>query len=182
MHRKLIRILLPVAAIIASSAVNANSGLRCEAKLSGAQTTGNVETDASGKLVAKFDAAFTEVDVRLRVRGAPDASRAHFHCARPGANGPIAFGLFAPGPLSFNGRVARGTLINEDFNGAECDVVDGNFVDRPVNNIAALAFAMRDGLVYINVHTPANPSGEIRGQMVCSDDDDDDDHDRRGRD
>ena len=156
-----------------------DSGLRCEAKLSGAQTTANVQTDASGTLVAKFDAAFTRVDVRLRVRGAPDANRAYFHCARPGANGPIAFGLFDPGPLSFDGRVARGTLVNEDFSGAVCDVFDGKFVERPVNNIAALAFAMRDGLVYINVHTPANTGGEIRGQMLCSSNDDDDDHSDR---
>jgi hypothetical protein len=114
--------------------------------------------------VAKFDAAFTKVDVLLRVRGALDANRAHFHCARPGANGPIAFGLFDPGPLSFDGQVARGPLFNEDFNGAACEPT----AKRPVNNIAALAFAMRDGLVYINVHTPANPGGEIRGQMLCN--------------
>ncbi len=39
-------------------------------------------------------------------------------------------------------------------------------IGRPVNNIAALALAMRDGLIYINVHTAAFGGGEIRGQLL----------------
>jgi hypothetical protein len=39
-------------------------------------------------------------------------------------------------------------------------------VGRPVNNIAALAFAKRDGLIYVNLHTPTQPAGEVRGQLV----------------
>jgi len=42
-------------------------------------------------------------------------------------------------------------------------------VGRPVSNIAALAFAMRDGLIYFNVHTTEFSSGEIRGQMLPED-------------
>lgn len=170
MYKTQISILLSTAALIASGTLNAASGLRCEARLSGAQETPNVITDASGKLVAKFDGAFTKVDVMLRVLGAPTANRAHFHCARPGANGPVAFGLVDPGPLVFDGEVVKGTLVNADFTGADC----GPSVERPVNNIAALAFAMRDGLVYINVHTPENPGGEVRGQMLCNEKEDDD--------
>jgi hypothetical protein len=37
---------------------------------------------------------------------------------------------------------------------------------RPINNIASLAFAMRDGLIYANVHTVANTGGEVRGQLL----------------
>ncbi len=181
MQKTLLSILLPAAAIIASGPLNAASGLRCEAMLSGAQEVPDVMTDASGRIVAMFDAAFTRVHVRLRVRGAPTADGAHFHCARPGANGPVAFGLVSPGPLFFDGGVVKGMLVNDDFTGADCV----GSVDRPVNNIAALAFAMRDGLVYINVHTLENPGGEIRGQMMCKGkgkDDDDDDSSSEGED
>ena len=88
-------------------------------------------------------------------------NRAYFLCARAGQNGPIAFGLVDPGPLAFDGGEVDGVLTNADFTGADCVPSIG----RPVNNIAVLAFAMKDGLIYINVHSKAFPPGELRGQM-----------------
>ena len=125
------------------------------------------------RISAKFDRSLSEVQVRLIIRGGDNVFAAHFHCALPGAPGPVAFGLF-PGGLIFDGERAVGTLTNADFSGANCVPSIG----RPVNNIAALAFAMREGLIYINVHTADNPAGEVRGQMIEAsgggDDDDDD--------
>ena len=118
---------------------------------------------------AKFDKAFTRVEVKLRVQGGDNVMAAHFHCARPGETGPVEFGLFSPGPLLFDGERAKGTLTNADFTGADCVPTIG----RPVNNIVALAFAMRDGLIYANVHTTDNPPGEVRGQLLEVGDNDD---------
>lgn len=165
MNRKLMLSLLPAAALLVSAPLRAESGLRCEATLTGAQETANVDVPGSGKIVAVFDAGFTGVDVVLKLRDVPTASRLHFHCNRPGANGPIALGLVDPGPFVFERGVVRGTLFNEDFSMADCVPS----VARPVNNVASLAFAMRDGLIYANVHTPENPGGEVRGQMQCRD-------------
>ena len=154
-------------------------GLQFKARLSGAQEvttpSGGVDTPASGMVTARFNADLSAVQVRLKVSDIENVMRAHFHCNRPGANGPITFGLFDPGTFVFDAEKgeARGTLTNADFTGADCVPLVG----RPVNNIAALAFAMRDGLIYINVHTndgedPTNtgpgdfPGGEIRGQMT----------------
>ena len=145
-----------------------DGGMKFGAKLSGAQEVsppappGGVVTNATGQVTAKFDEAFTKVDVRLRGKNASTAFGAHFHCGKPGPNGPVVFGLFSPGPLSFDGKEAKGTLTNANFSGANCMPVIG----RPVNNIAALAFAMERGLIYANVHTPVNPPGEIRGQLL----------------
>lgn len=146
---------------------DAGRGLRFAAALSGAQEAnppGGVDTDATGRVTARFDNGLTAVLVTLRVRNpSSEVMRAHFHCARPGVNGPIAFGIVDPGPCVFDGnRVKRCVLTNADFAGADCTGPIG----RPVNNIAALAFAMRDGLIYTNVHTVNFPGGEIRGQML----------------
>ena len=138
-------------------------GLKFEAELSGAQEVANVLTDAEGTITVRFDDELTEVDVKLKVRdSAGTFARAHFHCALPGENGPIAFGLVDPGPLAFDQGRVEGTLTNADYSGADC-VPD---IGRPVNNIAALAFAMREGLIYINIHSDVFPSGEIRGQLL----------------
>jgi hypothetical protein len=140
-------------------------GLRFSARLSGAQEGQGVDSQGFGRATVRFDAAFTQVFVDLRVDGLTGTfTRAHFHCNRPGANGPIAFGLVDPGPLVFDGRRVRGVLTNADFSGSDCGAVA--LVGRPVNNIAALAFAMRDGLVYVNVHTDLFPGGEVRGQLL----------------
>jgi hypothetical protein len=158
--------------VIASTAYGGDR-LIFKADLSGAQEVvfdgggnfvpGGVDTDATGKIDAKFDKALTEVAVNLRIKDLTGVfTRAHFHCGRPGQNGPIAFGLVDPGPLAFDGQRVRGTLTNTDFTGVDCMPAIG----RPVNNIAALAFAMRDGLIYANVHSTDFPPGEIRGQMI----------------
>jgi len=148
-----------------------------EATLSGAQEVvldsegnlvpGGTDTAATGRIHVQFTKAFTSVRVNLRVSGLTGTFAAsHFHCGRPGQNGPVVFGLVNPGPLEFDGSRIRGTLTNADFTGADCLEIVG----RPVNNIAALAFAMRDGLVYANVHSDVFPAGEIRGQMQEVDD------------
>ena len=113
-------------------------------------------------VLAVFDEGLTQVEVTLQVDGGATVGAAHFHCARAGVNGTVPFGLFAPGPLVFDGFEAKGVLTNADFTGADC----GPGVGRPVNNIAALALAMRDGLIYLQVHTAENPAGEVRGQML----------------
>ena len=145
---------------------------RFQATLSGAQEVvevngvfipGGTDTDAIGMIQAKFDDAFASVRVNLRIEGLSGTFAAgHFHCGRPGQNGPVVFGLVGPGPLAFDGKGIRGTLTNADFTGADCSALVG----RRVNNIAALALAMRDGLIYANVHTDVFPGGEIRGQML----------------
>ena len=146
--------------------------LRFRASLSGDQEVviaddvfvpGGVDTPATGRLTVRFDSSFTNAFVNLRLSDLVGTfAAAHFHCGRPGQNGPVAFGLIAPGMLEFDGSRVRGVLTNTDFSGGDCEAVIG----RPVNNIAALAFAMRDGLIYINVHTDVFRPGEIRGQVL----------------
>ena len=143
--------------------------VKFSATLSGAQEVPEVVTPATGKIKAKFDKGFTEVTVDLKIENLVGSlTGAHFHCARPGANSPVVLGLINPGPLSFDGKRIRGTLTNANFSVLNCSTTIG----RPVNNIVSLAFAMQDGLIYVNVHSMTFGSGEIRGQMQQKNDDD----------
>jgi hypothetical protein len=124
---------------------------------------GGTSSEAIGRVKVQFNEALSTAFVVVRVRNLTGSFQAaHFHCARPGQNGPLAFGLVGPGPLAFDGERIVGRLTNLDFGGADCEPVIG----RPVNNIAALALAMRDGLIYANVHTDMYPAGEARAQLL----------------
>jgi hypothetical protein len=146
-----------------------SEGFKLRSTLSGAQevTPPMGGTLTGGEIVLEFDAGFSQVMVTLTLEGdATNAGRAHLHCARPGVDGPIFLGLVDPGicdPAQLSAGMLSCTLTNENFDvAADCM----GTVDRPVNNIAALFFAARDGLVYANVHTVENPSGELRGQLL----------------
>ncbi|MGH8167437.1 MAG: CHRD domain-containing protein [Woeseiaceae bacterium] len=166
-----------LAALAAAGLTHADEQ-RFEAALAGAQEAvfdasdvfipGGTDTGATGRIHVRFDKAFTKLFVNLRIDTLTGTfAAAHFHCGRPGQNGPVVFGLVNPGMLVFDGQRIRGTLTNADFTGADCLEVVG----RPINNIAALAFAIQDGLIYANVHTDVFPAGEIRGQMLEEDHD-----------
>ncbi len=157
---------LALVGLLALPGVAYGGGLEFDAELTTAQfvappalTPGMI---VGADVLAVFDEGFTQVEVTLKVEGGATVGAAHLHCARAGVNGTVPLGLFAPGPLVFDGFEAKGVLTNADFTGADCVP----FVGRPVNNIAALALAMRDGLIYLQVHTAENPAGEVRGQML----------------
>jgi hypothetical protein len=162
-----------------------DGGLEFKARLTGDQEVfdGQVpplgaDSPAIGEIKVKFDKGFTKMDIDLEVstNTVGEIFRAHFHCGAPGQNGPIIFGIFDPGPFPVS-NIVKGTLTNADSTGANCTMAIG----RVVSNLASLAFAMRDGLIYSNVHTrPQFPGGEVRGQMIEVKDDDKD-HEFRKR-
>ena len=142
------------------------------------QPPGGVITRTTGTLRLDFDAGLTEADFDLRVRRGRAITQAHLHCARAGVNGPIVAFLFdvapipGPGGVDVNGRLVRGTLTN-------ADIEDGDFAANPncgvvINNIASLLEAILKRSIYLNVHSEANPPGEIRGQIFPDGNDDSD--------
>jgi hypothetical protein len=75
---------------------------------------------------------------------------AHIHVGDAGENGPVVTLLFGPGDTTKNGTLAEGTITA------------GNLV---AGSMADLADVLRGGFAYVNVHSTANPSGEVRGQV-----------------
>ena len=158
------RFLLFAAALLICNVAIANE-TKFTALATGAQEVPENDSTATAKVRATFDEGFTKVDVQISIDGIfSSILAAHFHCSHAGANGPVAFGIFSPGPLNqlLPGKT-KFTLTNADAM-VDCTPV----IDRPANNIAALAQAMKEGLIYFNLHTSDHPPGEVRGHMIVA--------------
>jgi CHRD domain len=108
-------------------------------ELSGANTNPPIETEATGTAEVTFDPATRVLTWSVTVEGlSGDATAAHFH-------GPAAAdanaGVVVPIDHAVMPMAGEATLTEEQ------------------------ATQLTDGLWYINVHTAANPGGEIRGQV-----------------
>jgi CHRD domain len=138
--------------------------------LSGAQEVtdppGGVTTDTGGSVRVEFDRKLSVATIEIFVRRAVGITAVHLYCALPGVNGAIVVPLHNnPNPPEQLGNLSLGarSLGNADITPPpEGDTVCG----VPLNNIASLAFAMRTGRIYANVHTTANPAGVARGQLL----------------
>lgn len=125
---------------------------RFEATLTGAAEVPPVETEATGE--AHFVLEDGELAFEVAAEDVDDVVAAHIHCGPRGANGPVGVTLFSGDPISPEGVFAEGTISAPD-EGNDCgwaaleDVVAG----------------LRSGNAYVNVHTEANPAGEVRGQV-----------------
>jgi hypothetical protein len=139
------------------------SGTAFQAALTGASEVPPVTTNTSGMFAINVNSAANTATFDLNVRNGIAITQSHLHCARPGVNGPvIAFlaGPFLPNGLNVNGELARSALTNASIlpAGATCEF--------PVTNLASLKIAIERGIIYANVHSVANPAGEIRGLVV----------------
>ncbi|MCB9355571.1 MAG: CHRD domain-containing protein [Lewinellaceae bacterium] len=112
--------------------------LAFETILNGAQETPPVTTSASGVAVAALSPNLDTLTYYIGATGLTPTA-AHFHKAAPGAAGGVV--------------VALQTTAIANFYSAKI-AVDEVFVTDLLN-----------GNIYVNVHTVANPGGEIRGQM-----------------
>lgn len=110
--------------------------------LTGRSSVPEVDTIASGRAAATLNVVTGALVVQARAENLDDATQAHVHDAYAGATGPVAVGL-------------------------EQDPMDLGrwFVEDGVLNTEGLA-AFAAGRLYVNVHSPANPGGEIRGQIL----------------
>jgi len=93
------------------------------------------------------------VDFQIAASSLIGATMAHIHNGAIGVAGPIVVTLYQPAAASgeINGTFASGSLTAANL---------------PVGvTVASLKTLILSGNAYINVHTTANPAGEIRGQI-----------------
>lgn len=112
--------------------------------LAGSNEVPEVSSDATG--AATFTLVGSSLSFQLDVADIDSATAAHIHLGAEDEAGGVMVTLFE-GPttgLDFSGRLAEGTV----------EIAD------------SVAVHMRDGNTYVNVHTRANPPGEIRDQVA----------------
>lgn len=150
-----------LAAMLAAATAVAGAGVpnpNFRADLTGDQEVPPVVTDTSGTAKFHVDLRTGEISYKLVVTDASGllgVAGAHIHCAPAGQNGPVSAFLAQPVPGGLDGRVViRGTLD------------DGDVIPTPCGaDLASLVDSMRAGDTYVNVHSIANPPGEVRGQI-----------------
>lgn len=126
------------------------------ANLRGDHEVPPVETDGNGVATFHLSNDGTSLRYRLVVNNLEGVTQSHIHIAPADQNGAVVVFLFGfdPAGVSSNGLLAEGVIT-------EADLV-GPLAGEPLE---ALVARLQSGLAYVNVHTLANPSGEIRGQI-----------------
>jgi hypothetical protein len=120
-----------------------------------------VETSASAdfKLKVASDRMSARYDLKIK-DSIDDVFMAHLHLEEAGANGPVVVWLYphdgppaSPIAGSFEGRLAKDVITPDDLVGPLAGDWDG-FLE-----------ALAEGGLYVNIHTAANPGGELRDQV-----------------
>ena len=130
------------------------------AHLSGDQEVPAVESNATGQAIFQLSKDGSELSYKLIVANINDVLQAHIHLGQAGTNGGVVAFLYPSAPPAVliegksNGILAEGIIKAENLRGA---LSEGSVED--------LAEAMKAGNAYVNVHTSAFPTGEIRGQI-----------------
>ena len=146
-----------------------------DANLTGSMQVQPVTTNATGLAELELNDDGDEISYDIQVEDIEGATQAHIHQGSEGENGDVVVSLFnSTEPTNVNdGTLEDGDFTSEDFVGP----LQGQ-------NMSALVELMDNGQAYVNVHTEANPDGEIRGIIVpdvtdgeAGDDDDDDNDD-----
>jgi hypothetical protein len=113
-----------------------------------------VETRARGQALLQFNSARTALDFTVLIGNIAGVTASHIHCGPEGVGGPIGVTLFSDGPRDVNGILTRGSATSPD---------EGNTCGW--ETLDDVETAILRGNAYVNVHTQANPPGEIRGQI-----------------
>jgi hypothetical protein len=152
--------LISVLMLVLAAPAMAKNDRTFGAHLSGANEVPAVETNASGQAIFKLSKDGTELSYKLIVANIEDVMQAHIHVAPAGENGAVVAWLYpsGPPPVLIPG-VSQGVLATGTITAAS---LVGPLAGQP---LSALLDAMKAGNTYTNVHTTANPGGEIRGQI-----------------
>lgn len=138
-----------VSIALISGAASADHIQEFSAVITGSQQVPDiVDTDAMGTLTGTYDSILNEFSfswvIMGDLEGNPSSPGAHLHNGPMGTNGPVVFGFNNPdGTWELSGNATWSGLTQGEID------------------------ALYAGEIYVNFHTDAFPSGEIRGQVIA---------------
>ncbi len=125
-----------------------------DAKLTGKNEVPAKDTNATG--IAEFTiTGANSMSYKVSVANMQKVTAAHIHKGKVGENGPIIVTLFKTGSPS---ATTNGTLSQGNITSAK---LEGPLAGKQLSDLINL---LNNREAYVNVHTQANPNGEIRGQ------------------
>jgi hypothetical protein len=139
------------------SAISTNVfAAKFSATLSGNNEVPPVNTKATGSATYRTAANETVIKYKVNITGFSDATGAHIHMGKAGANGDVIVDLLKDSKKNPTklGMAIRGNITNSDLTGP----MQGK-------TLSDLISAINSGDTYTNVHTAGHPDGEIRGQI-----------------
>jgi hypothetical protein len=168
---------------VATAAV-AHDRSRFDASLTGYEELPTLSTDGNGFFKASLSRGQDEIHYVLSYRGPWDGNATGAPSTVTQTH--IHFGARATAPAGNISAFLCSNLNNGPAGTPPCPTVAGTVtgvitpaqVIGPANQgiaageFAELVRAMRAGATYANIHTVANPAGEVRGQIATDDDDD----------
>jgi hypothetical protein len=144
----LLVLLLSLLATASIASASRPKELNFDATLNGGQEVPPVSTSASAIADLRFNNATTLLYYKFRAVNLENVTAVHIHCAPARQNGPVGV------TLAF---VAAGITSSPDAGNA-CGWLTMQDVYE----------AILAGNAYVNIHTTAHPTGEIRGQIRWS--------------
>jgi hypothetical protein len=159
---------LALAALIAPAAqARGNHGRQVRAGLDGFEEVPAVSTQGQGAFRATLSGDGQELTYELLYADLEgEVAQAHLHLGQRGANGGISIFLCTnldngpegtqacpPSPATISGTVSADDVIGPEAQGISAGEWD------------EIVRAIRDGSVYVNVHSDLFPGGEVRGQL-----------------
>ena len=124
--------------------------------MSGNNEVPPVDTNATGYTSFRTAANNTVIKYKVNVTGISNVTGAHINFGKAGANGDMIVDLFKDSKKNLikQGMAIRGNITDADLVGP----LKGK-------TFAELISTMKNGDTYVNIDTPTQLNGEIRGQI-----------------
>jgi hypothetical protein len=128
------------------------------AALSGGNEVPGVVTGSAGTSVVTWNTTTKAGTYRVDVYNMPVGTTAsHIHVGAPGVGGPVVINFTVPA-----GGISNDFALSGTFGCSDVTVRAA----QGINSCEDFEQALLLGNTYVNVHSTANPGGEIRGPLV----------------